>query len=143
MPNDRPVDPAEARRRALRAARAVTLAAGALLAGCAASVGGPGPDEGAQRDGGSVADAATPSADRPAAAEDTQPVVADAGRPTDAGAVTADAGGAADADDLCGEGSRQRFEDWSAWFEACCHGPEPLPVACTPWGPFMPPEVLG
>lgn len=32
--------------------------------------------------------------------------------------------------------------DYSAWYERCCTGGERDPVGCTPWGPFVPPSEV-
>lgn len=114
-----------ARRRALRAARAVTLGLFALGAGCAASVG---PD--APRSPADVSDAA------PDDAADAAVAVADAAPEATPEDVAADV-----ADDA---GERCDRDAGAAAFSACCQriGWD-WNRGCEAWGPFVPPSMEG
>lgn len=118
----------KARRRALRAAQAVTLGL-AIATGGAGCFGSHGRDRSTERlpegpDAAVVADAA---------------VARDAGRlPRDAGRVDPDAG-LADAGPGADAGICDASGDWMA-YEQCCleHGWDPE-WGCFAWGPFVPP----
>ena len=116
-----------ARRRALRAARAVTLGLFALGAGCSATVGPEAPRSPAE-----LADAA------PEAATDSTPDVSADAAPD---VAVADAATEAAAEDV---GERCDRDAGAEEFSACCQRVNwDWNRGCEAWGPFVPPSMEG